>query len=416
MNDLRSPSVAIEIKLMVPAYLASAPYIGLAKYADIPFEQFENPMEMSAFMPSSQMSEEERTALEGGGPEADRCCELLAIAEQVKADGLVTSQDLLIQARYSLYQFHRIRIIPLEEFADVVEVCAHGHGLYWSAKLPNQELSVDTCYLWTNPKNRRLCEWWNNQGNISNKQLGELLRGAFFNRYPFILYARDMVRFFELQRDFQWRRESQFRFAIPLGYHVNTLYFFLWGMLEQLTLIAKYKMNLKIDDEKCGIKSQLFWNQIRPHAENLEQFVNSNPIKDWINLMADMRHLAAHGGIPMPTYYVEDTEESTKSDEEILVLVKEEYADFYMDLPPELMQQLEPSLINQWRLQNMQIISEGVVFIERKGRRYMRNTVVSIDYDIERLNAVLDAFLVTLFRKSIPPSNLDAAHYSSPKY
>jgi len=158
-------------------------------------------------------------------------------------------------------------------------------------------------------------------------------------------------------------------------------------------------MDLRIDDDKCGIKSQLFWNQIRPHAENLERFVNSDPIADWINLMADMRHLAAHGGIPMPTYYVEETEESTKSDEEILSLVKEEYADFYMDLPPELMKQFEPSLINQWRLQNRRIIAEGVVFIERKGRRYMRNPVVSIDYDIERLNAVLDAFLVTLFRK-----------------
>jgi hypothetical protein len=43
------------------------------------------------------------------------------------------------------------------------------------------------------------------------------------------------------------------------------------------------------------------------------------------------------------------------------------------------------------------VLGENVVFVERGESADMRGSVVSIDADLETLNAVLDAFLVGLF-------------------
>lgn len=398
VTDLRSFSPPVDIHLLLPAYLATPSNQSLAQYATPPFQRLNKPSDRHTFTPDSHMPDDVIKKLLEDDDESKRVRSLLAIAAKIQADALTTSSETLVGARHAIYDHHRIRIIALDELSDVVETCAHGHGLFWSAALPNRDLSVDIFYQRTHWKNYRLCLWTDRaRASASNNELKEHLRSAFFNRYSYVLYGRDMIRFYELQRDHSLRRQYPVRFVIPLTYHVASFYFLLWGMLEQLTLIANYKTGLAIKDDDCGIRNPEFWKALEPRAPALTRFIKSAPINDWITLMADMRHLAAHGGIPMPTYLLEDTEESLKGDDEILGAVRTEFSDFYSDLPQELMRTLEPTLIGWCRNQARRVIAEGVVYIERKGRRYMRNPVASVDYDLERLNAVIDAFLIALF-------------------
>jgi hypothetical protein len=53
----------------------------------------------------------------------------------------------------------------------------------------------------------------------------------------------------------------------------------------------------------------------------------------------------------------------------------------------------------------MKVIAENVAFVNRGERSYMRGPVVSIDADLEMLNAIIDAFLVALFGRAEQPSS-----------
>ena len=95
-------------------------------------------------------------------------------------------------------------------------------------------------------------------------------------------------------------------------------------MLDQLTLIAKYVKNLSLADKNCGISSDLFWDEMRPKEKALVRFMKDPPIRPWIEIMSDMRHRAAHSLIPMPAEVLTETEESQKTEDEILENLKKE--------------------------------------------------------------------------------------------
>ncbi len=65
--------------------------------------------------------------------------------------------------------------------------------------------------------------------------------------------------------------------------------------------------------------------------------------------MADMRHAAAHRDLGLPTVIVQETEESKKSDDEILEIIKQERSYMYESLGP-LIKSMEPMMIHLWRV------------------------------------------------------------------
>jgi len=113
-----------------------------------------------------------------------------------------------------------------------------------------------------------------------------------------------MIRFYELQRDYFLRRGER-RFHLMLGYYLSNYYMLLWGMLDQLTIIAKYAYNLSIKEKTCGINSNKFWNKL--NEPKLYKFISESKISEWIDIMAEMRHHAAHKGIKVPTELLIET-------------------------------------------------------------------------------------------------------------
>ena len=95
---------------------------------------------------------------------------------------------------------------------------------------------------------------------------------------------------------------------------------------------------------------------------------------------------------------MEETEESRKSDDEILAIIRRDRSTSYEIIPPHMMRTLEPMLIQNWRLSKMKVISGDAIYVEQPdGRGYVRQAVTSIDFDLEMLNAFIDAFLIACF-------------------
>jgi len=397
--DLHRSATPLGITLLVPLKSGSTQTENNILTLSLPFKRVHVQATPYEFVPGQTVKGKKRKALLGNDEEASHCRMLLSIAESLKVDGIVTEAVPLLESRYPIYQDHLIRIVPLHEFGDLCEIFAHGHSIFWSSTDRNRIYTFDLFYQMVHWKGSRLAKWFFSQeSSLTDAALKENLRTALLQRYPFVLYARDMTRFYELQMDFFTRKGLSRRFFLPMGYHVNNFYLHLWGMLDQLTLIAKYAKNLPLPDNKCGITAAAFWKEFKPREKHLTKFVKKAPITDWIRTMSDMRHRAAHNVIPMPTELLMHTPESKKTDEEIWGILKMEDEDTFGVVPDEILQKMKPTMISHWRIDKMKRVMKDVVFFTREdGVIYFWSPVLSIDHDLSYLNAIIDAFLVSLF-------------------
>ena len=87
-------------------------------------------------------------------------------------------------------------------------------------------------------KQKRLASWYWAKRQDLEADRRDNVHSALINRYALIAYARDMVRFYELQLDHFHRRGLWRAFGTLLGYHMTNFYLYLWGMLEHLAVIA----------------------------------------------------------------------------------------------------------------------------------------------------------------------------------
>lgn len=400
VTDLRNLEAPVTVHLLLPTQSIDQISLTLAAKITPPLSLIKENTPPT-FLLDIAIPSELREPLLSNTVESKRCLNLLAVGNAIQADGIVTNEQMLVNARYPLYQHHRLRIIPLKELGDTVEIFAHGHSIFWPSTSAERFLVFDLFYQWSHWKGRRFASWFNEvQAKIEKKELSESLRSALLNRYPFLLYSRDMVRFYELQMDFYHRRGLQRRFSMGVGFYVSTFYPFLWGMLDHLTIVAKYARDLKIDETQCGIQRKKFWKEFNTTDPRLSIFLNQRKISKWISVMADMRHAAAHRDLALPTSLLQDTEESRRSDAEILEIIKQERSYKYQSLLGPIMKSMEPMMIWLWRIGKMKVVAPNMVVIKNEQGTYLRDPVISIDHDLQYLTAIMDAFLVALFNNS----------------
>ena len=367
-----------------------------------PFEEVHlEGVNLIEYTPTNPLNDDPRAKLMEDTDLADRQRKLCTLAIQTKADGVVTSDQGLLEARYPLLH-DRINLVPMDELEDFVEICAHGHNIFWSASY-SDAIYQDVYYIFAHPKCRKLATWWGEiQKRVSSPWIIEQLRSLIMNRYQFILYARDMVKFCRLQKD-HYKRQGDDRFGFSLSYHVNQFYFLLWGMLDQLTLLSNEVLQLGLTERKCGIASKDYLKELKKKKPNLRQFLSMPSVVEWINLMSNFRHAVAHQVIPMPTEIVVDTEDSKKPKEEIVkILESDDYWSFLNQIPNDNVKSvLTDQAVFEWRHEKRKKVADHMVQLRSKEQKYyLWSPVISVDHDLSMLTGIMDAFLVGLFRSS----------------
>jgi len=401
IRDLGALEQPVDVKLLWPTYidrLSPADVSGpVATLLGEHLEEVPDGEETRQFVANRHMAETAREALGGESAEQQRRRALLALADDAQADGLVTSDDVLLEQRYDLLQHHRIRIVPVAEFADAIEVCAHGHSIFWSSVNSERRLTVDVYYQMNHWKQKRLASWYWGKGQELEANLRENVHSALLNRYALLAYARDMVRFYELQLDYFHRRGLWRAFGTLLGYHMTNFYLYLWGMLEHLAVIANQAKKLALRERDCGIESPTLWKALGESEPALCVYIREGPIREWITAMADARHAAAHRAMLLPNDIVSETDESQKTDAEISAILRKEDPKFYALIPEPMIKILEPQKISHWRHWKLRRLATNAVVVKKESGAYIRFAVTSVDHDLMMLNAVIDAFLVRLF-------------------
>jgi hypothetical protein len=387
---------AVKIQLSSPSFFGPEDSRRLRQYRTF-ISDIQAPLGDGKFYVSKSLSGKHRKLLSAARENGQRALALLALAESTKADGVVSDATELLSARYALLAHHRIRVIPLDEFPRWIEICGIGHSTFVSAVDPHVNIPPDMFYQWLDQKNRSLIDWHSRVSPRISPETSEDLRSIVYNRYPFVIYSRDMVRFFELQSDHVMRRTGQRRLGSFVGFHLVNLYFHTWGLLDHLTLVANRHLGLRLPDNRCGIASDEFWAAITTRVPSLRKAVKQPRLKDWIAVMADMRHPAAHKAMLLPTQLVSHTAESQLSDAEVLEILKKEDPEPFELFNKDALQAMIPLMVSNWRSQKLKIIADGVVYVQGSSRAYVRPALNSVDYDVAMLNEVLDIFIAELF-------------------
>ena len=97
--------------------------------------------------------------------------------------------------------------------------------------------------------------------------------------------------------------------------------------------------------KECGIHSDQFWKLLNEHHPSLRGIVRSEKTAAWLDVMADMRHPAAHNRMLFPTKIVQETEDSTRSDEEITEILRAEDPEFFEIASVEMRRSMLPTII-----------------------------------------------------------------------
>jgi len=100
----------------------------------------------------------------------------------------------------------------------------------------------------------------------------------------------------------------------------------------------------------------------------------------------------------LPHTLARHTPESELSDDEVRARLREEDPEFYDLIPEDMVAPFDPLRIWHWRTEHTKTLADNVVVVKGRSGTYIRGAVISIDYDLAMLEAVMDAFLVALFR------------------
>jgi hypothetical protein len=397
VRDLKHLSTPINIHLVFPSYLAVHRHQeGQAE--DVGLSIFPNESDVASLLLSREMRRRDRERIERGAEGDCRGLRLLALAHSLHADGLVTSLPTLVDARYALSRFHAVRVLTPSELPDFVEICARGHDVFCAAGFATTWVAPDAFYQFTNPNAQRFAAWFSRiVPALTDHVLAEHLRSALFNRYTFILYARDLILFYELQKQHHLRRQGQPAvFRAMVNYHLTTLYLHVWGMLDALARIANRHLALGVHPHQCYIVREEFLEALESKQPTLVHFIKSHA--HWVQVIGDVRHPAAHSALVLQRAVARPTADSQKSDAEIAEIIRAEEHEFLALIPRDMVSAIEGTLISNWRHNHMKVENDDAVYVEKPdGRAYFRGPVVSVDHDLEMVTKFVNAFLDACF-------------------
>lgn len=323
---------------------------------------------------------------------------LLFLSNKFHADALITSEAAFFEYSGYLYDVKRVRLVEPPELASLINKIAVGNSIFMSVGGQSPKYTFNTYYLFDDKYCYKLINWFTSFKFKGNTGLEETVRSAIYNRYPFILYSRDMFDYYVIQQDHYFRRGTQESNGMFVGYYLSSFYLFLSGMLDHLAVIANLACQLGLKDFQCGIKNYDMRSKLQEKMPRSYEALNSQEISNWITKISYMRNHAAHKKIRLPQRVLVHTDESLKSDDEIWEIITKE-TDILKNVSDEaVINALKLLKIPHWREDHMRVVAPRIETRDVNGEiKKFRDPTYEMDNDLEMLEKIMNIFLVEMF-------------------
>ena len=144
---INCPKISIDI--VIPSYIKAQVDLTFLEIFKLPFNIMNTPRDIKNIELNELIGDDILNKITDNTVIAKEAIALLSLSEFFKSDGIITNNALLIEARYKFYQYHYIRITPLDEFPDIIDIIAHGNSIFISTSSSIGILPFDIFYQFT---------------------------------------------------------------------------------------------------------------------------------------------------------------------------------------------------------------------------------------------------------------------------
>jgi hypothetical protein len=269
------------------------------------------------------------------------------------------------------------------------ELYVRGFEIPWTFRLLMWDATWTTFYLHAEPETAQplLSLFSTIQTSGCPPDAQEATRSLVFNRIPQLLYTRDRILWFEIQRE-ATKREGLTNqdYAFEISYYLNFYYLLLSATFDHLALIVNGVCNLGLKDKQVGATYKPFLDELIKQSPQIHALFVSKEILDLIAQFAALRNLAAHRGAITPRKIVAKPDREPTV-EEIDEHMRKTGNGWILEEP---FSSMSPGLVrmarqNAWaELIEKEAVADDVEYIEIAGKAYFMSPLLNTSWNLKR--------------------------------
>jgi hypothetical protein len=180
------------------------------------------------------------------------------------------------------------------------------------------------------------------------------------------------------------------------GYYLNFYYLLLHGGFDHLALVVNGALSLGLAPKNVGATYSNFLIALRKSAPEIHALFTDPRLLDFLDRISSLRHFAAHRGSIAPGKIYEKLDPEPTAAELDAEIAKQGLDKFLPRVPPgPIRDAFRATLRHKMLLSMSKLLSEGVVFLELRGKWHYIRPMTDILWNFERFHcfmvAVLDA-------------------------
>lgn len=327
-----------------------------------------------------------------------RVCEAAATALSCDADMVITENS----DWYPFYrEFDKLNILigSSEVLFRQSEIFVRGHDIPWAFSNPMFDAPWGPFYFFAENETLALGQRFLGacHKKAVDKEVQEVGRSLVYNRIPNILFTRDRLLFYEMQRTAakrgNWIRQN---FQFEAGYYLNFYYVLIFGGFDHLAVLLNGALGLGIPMRDVSARGQSFLKELEKKAPELHAIFKDAKTQDFMERIASLRHASAHRSqiMPAPVYEKPDAEPTVAElDEEIRAKGLDRDLQYFPGGP--VREAIRENIRFKLRIEKYKIVLEDAVYLDTEKQKGFINPLVDTEWNFckfyEFFYKVLDA-------------------------
>jgi hypothetical protein len=297
------------------------------------------------------------------------------VIEEDTAEDVNAKFDIVIDDICYLGEKEIENVQTMEQALESIESFSIGHHIPWSFEDPMYGSSFTTHFT-THYKTgqRRLAVFEKKAQQVDSTEI-ELWRTLLLQKYQQLEYAKHMLNFFNLQRKKAKRGGfDRQEYTFELGYHFTLYQLIMSSCLDVTARIIRYRHFRDFSFRHSNWKNTDFQKRVKGTLyTNLLDFLQSEEMKDWHEILNAVRNFSAHEGTTLPTSILMEPEGGIPSYEEISSDIRESkaYKNMVANVGAHQASVLLPTMVYNKKMELYNVVSEHVV-VHKKGEKMIK--------------------------------------------
>ncbi len=221
--------------------------------------------------------------------------DLIDLYFEYEVDVILTTNAVLIGEKKKLEKEFKMFLQNPLQLRETIDIFLKGNDIYYKETLGHLSFPL-SYYTLTDPHLHKLVKLWNKLEEEKKSNLNNQFRSMIFNRYIFLMYAKDKFNYYIMQKVRLDDSDIKNNVTFIASYHLNNFYYLLTGLLDNIATIIDLYYNLGFYDSKNHLKCSLGHSEFKKKLKikNLKLYKLIVQQSSWLKDLRLKRHPGAH--------------------------------------------------------------------------------------------------------------------------